>query len=82
MRSAIGPVPEIDTNIASQTSYTKVFASGGSFLDVCGELIGVDQSPPFISNANLLWKAFRYPTDIDFLSNHVPYFTFQAFVIA
>ena len=53
MRSAVGPVPEFDTIVASQSSYTKAFASGGSFQDVCGELIGVDQdhpvqSPPFI----------------------------------
>ena len=26
--------------------YTKVFASGGSFQDVCGELIGVGQNRP------------------------------------
>ena len=45
-RSAIGPVPEIDTTVACQSSYTKVFASGGSFQDVCGELIGVSQNRP------------------------------------
>ena len=37
------------------------FASGGSFQDVCGELIGIGQNrpvqrPPF---SNLLWGAFR-----------------------
>ena len=44
---------------------------------VCVELIGVVQdrpvqSPPFISKGNLLRKAFRYPTDIDFRSNPTP----------
>ena len=53
MRSAVGPVPEVDTTAASQSSCTKVLARGGSFRDVCGELIGVIQdhpvqSPPFI----------------------------------
>ena len=43
LRPAVVPVPEIDTTVACQSSYTKVFASGGSFQDVCGELIGVDQ---------------------------------------
>ena len=38
LRSAFVPVPEIDTTVACQSSYTKVFASGGSFQDVCGEL--------------------------------------------
>ena len=33
------------------------------------------QSRPFISN--LSWGAFRYPTDIDFRSNHTPKFTLQ-----
>ena len=32
------PVPEIDTTVACQSSYTKVFASGGSFQDESGEL--------------------------------------------
>ena len=55
MRSAVGPVPEIDTTVASQSSDTKVLASGGSFQDAGGELIGVVQdrpvhSPPFIFN--------------------------------
>ena len=72
MRSAVGPVPEIDTTVASQSSDTKVLASGGSFQDACGKLIGVVrdrpiQSPPFLSN--LLWGAFRYTIDIDFRSN-------------
>ena len=53
MRSAVGPVPEIDTTVASQSGYTKVLASGGSFQAICGQLIGVVQdrpvqSPPFI----------------------------------
>ena len=66
-QSAIGPVPLIDTTVAG-SSYTKVLASGTSFQDVCGELIGVVQvrpvqSPTFIPN--LLWAAFRYPTDTD-----------------
>ena len=79
MRSAVGPVPEIDTTVASQSGYTKVLASGGSFQAICGQLIGVVQdrpvqSPPFVSEANLLWKAFRYPTDIDFRSNQTEYF--------
>ena len=48
-------VPEIDTTVASQSSYMKVFASGGSLQDMYGELIGVVQdrpvqSPSFISN--------------------------------
>ena len=60
--AVVGPVPEIDTTVASQSSYTKIFASVGSFQDVCGDLIGVGQdrpvqNPPFIPN--LLWTAFR-----------------------
>ena len=46
MRSAVGPVPETDTTVASQSSYMKVFAYGGSFKDVCGELIGMGQNRP------------------------------------
>ena len=46
LRSAVVPVPEIDTTVACQSSYTKVFASGGSFQDVCGELIGMGQNRP------------------------------------
>ena len=46
MGSAVGPVLEIDTAGARQSSYTKVFARGGSFQDVCGELIRVDQNRP------------------------------------
>ena len=69
MRSAVGPVPEIDTTVASQSSDTKVLASGGSFQDVCGELIEVVQDRP-VQNpkliSNLLWGAFRYPTYTDF----------------
>ena len=30
-----GPVPQVDTTAASQFSYTRVFASGDSFQDVC-----------------------------------------------
>ena len=85
MRSAVGPVPETDTTVASQSSYTKVFASGGSFQDVCGELIGVGQDrpsqrPSLISN--LLWGAFLHPTDIDFRSNLTPLRHFAAVVTA
>ena len=36
--------PENDKNVASQSSYTKVFASGGRFQDVFGELIRVGQN--------------------------------------
>ena len=55
-------VPEIDTTVASQSSYMKVFTSNVSFQDVCGELIGMVQvypvqRPPFTSN--LLRGAFR-----------------------
>ena len=32
-----GPVPDTDTTVGCQSSYTKVFASGGSFQNVCGE---------------------------------------------
>ena len=46
MRSAVGPVSETDTTDASQSSYAKIFASGGSFQDVCDELIGVGQNRP------------------------------------
>ena len=40
LRSAVEPVPETDIAVASQSSYTKVLASG-SFHDVFGELIEV-----------------------------------------
>ena len=58
-RSAVGPVPETDAIVAGQSRYTKVLASGSSFQDVSGELIGVVQdrpfqSPPFISKTNFL----------------------------
>ena len=81
-RSAVGPVPETDAIVAGQSRYTKVLASGGSFQDVSGVLIGVGQdrpvqSLPFMSEANLLRKAFRYPIDIDFCSNHAPYFALR-----
>ena len=46
LRSAIGLAPEIPTTVASQSSDTKVLASGGSFRDVCGELIEVVQDRP------------------------------------
>ena len=46
LRSAVIPVPEIDTSVACQSSYTKVFASGSSFQDVCGEFIGLSQNRP------------------------------------
>ena len=46
LRSAVVSVPEIDTTVVCQSSYTKVFASGGSFQDVCGELIRVSQICP------------------------------------
>ena len=80
LHSAIGPVPKIDTTDASQSSFTKVVASCNSFQDVCGKLIGVVQNRPVQSPSsisNLLWGAFRYPTDIDFRSNHAPYFNLQ-----
>ena len=34
----------MDTTVACQSSYTKVFTSSGSFQDVFGELIGVGQT--------------------------------------
>ena len=46
LRSAVTPIPNTDTTVACQSSYTKVFASGGSFQDVCGKLIGVGQNRP------------------------------------
>ena len=46
LRSAVVSVPEIDTTVVCQSSYTKVFASGGSFQDVCGELIRMGQNRP------------------------------------
>ena len=84
MRSAIGPALETDTTVASQS--TKVLASGGSFQAMYGELVGVIQdrpvqNPPFISKANLLWKEFHYPTDIDFRNNHTPYFALRRFTL-
>ena len=45
LRSAFVPVPVTDTTVACQSSYTKVFASGGS-QDVRGELTGVGQTRP------------------------------------
>ena len=44
LRSAVGSIPETDTAVAFQSSYTKVLAGGFSFQDVCGELVGVGQS--------------------------------------
>ena len=46
LRSAIGPVPETDATVASQSSYTKVFASSGSFQNMCVEMIGLGQNRP------------------------------------
>ena len=60
MRSAIGPVREADTTDASQSSYRKGLASGGSFQDECGVLIGVGQDRPVQSStfiSNLVWGA-------------------------
>ena len=78
-RSVVGAVPKVDTSLASPFSSTKLLAESGGFQDVRGELIEVfqdrpAQSPPFISKASLLWKAFGYPTYIDYRSNHIPYF--------
>ena len=48
MQSAVGPVPETDTTVASQSRYAQVFASGSSFQDAYrGELIGVGQNRSF-----------------------------------
>ena len=68
-------------HINYQSSYMKVFASGGSVLNMCGEFIGVSknhpvQRPPFISD--LQWGAFRYTTDFDFRGNPIPDFTYGA----
>ena len=46
LRSAVLPVTEIDATTACQSSYTKVFASGSNFQDVCGEFIGMGQTRP------------------------------------
>ena len=74
---AIGPVAKIDATVASQSSYTRVFASSCRFQDVCGEVIELVQDrPPFISN--LLWGAFRYPTDIDFHSDSTTAFVSES----
>ena len=67
LRSTVVPVPETDATVASQSSYSKVFASGGSYQDVCGELVGVvqdrpAQSPPLILTPSpyfALWRSFR-----------------------
>ena len=64
LRSAVGPVPETDTNVASQFSYTKVFPSGGSFQDVWGEWIWVGQNrsvqrPPL--SLTLCGQCFAFP---------------------
>ena len=66
LRSAVEPVPETDFAVASQFSYMKVFASGGSFPDVCDELIGMGQNRPVKRPLSLLafcGGEFRYPTD-------------------
>ena len=62
LQLAIGMVPEIDTTVVSQSSYMKVFTSGGSFQYICvvswsGWFRTTLFRPPFISN--LLWGAFR-----------------------
>ena len=57
------PVPEIDTIVACQSSYTKVFARGGSFQDVCGELVGVGQIRP----------VQRRPLSLTFCREHFGY---------
>ena len=62
LRSTVVPVLEIDTTVACQSSYAKVFASGGSFQDVCGELIGVGQNRPVQRlpfSLIFFWGAFR-----------------------
>ena len=46
MRTVVVPVPEVDTAVECQSSYTKVLASGGDFQDVYGELIGMGQNRP------------------------------------
>ena len=64
LRSAVVPVPEIDTTVACQSRYTMVFASGGSFQDVYGELIGVGQIRPIQRpplSLTFCWERFGYP---------------------
>ena len=51
----------------------RYFAGGGSFQDVCGELIGVVQDRPLRSISSLLWGAFRCLIDINYRSNSTPY---------
>ena len=41
LQSAVGLVSETETTVANQSSYMEFFASGGSFQDVCGKLIGM-----------------------------------------
>ena len=51
--SAVELIPEIDTTTASQSSYTEVHTSGGSFQEVCGKLIRVVLDHPFHSSLSL-----------------------------
>ena len=63
LQSAVVPVPEIDPTVACQSTYTKVFTSGGSFQDVCGELIWVGQNGP----------VQRPPLSLTFCGEHLGY---------
>ena len=53
---------KFDTSVACQSRYTKVFDSGGSFQNACGELIGVVQPRPVQRPplSNLLWAVFDF----------------------
>ena len=71
--SAVRPVNEIDTTVASLSTYscTTVLASGGSLQDVCGELIRVVQdrhvqSPLFFSRATTCGKHLTTPQTLIF----------------
>ena len=71
MRSAVKPVPEIDTIVASQSSDSKVIASGGIVQDVCGVLNRVVQdptlqSPLFIAVVTFYEKHFVAPQTLIF----------------
>ena len=64
LRSAVAPVLEIDTTVACQSSYTKVFPSAGNVQDVHGELIGVGQNRSFsdlLYNLTFCGKLFGHP---------------------
>ena len=63
MRSAVVPVPEIDTAVAHQSSYMKVFANGGSLQDVYSKLIGVGENRP----------VQRPPSSLTFFGEHFGY---------